>query len=361
MEVKTHSCQPDVATGKSKSEGNNESEGDFHNTGQIILLIRSYKEAPVSFGTILSVYIVLTVIGIFVNGAVSLVMLRGKRFKKNASNFFIFNITFTELAIRLVLFPLLLHSLLSTEGTEIFQCKILTLFSNTFSSVIFVSLLAIALDRYCNIIYPMKSLKKKRKLLHLVFLVWLYAVIITCPFVVSVKTISVSEIPEAKGMECENCTPRKLCDIPQNLMGQFSTVSYFIFAFLLPVTVIFLLYTKIAICLHKRSNNGMAHKVAARTKSKAVRMLILTVFGYMLSLGPAAVYAMVRSCGYLNGMSFGSILKASWAIKLVTLTSSLGNPVIYSYYNGDFRKEFVKSCFSRKNNNSTSFQSIELK
>ena len=70
MEVKTHSCQPDVATGKSKSEGNNESEGDFHNTGQIILLIRSYKEAPVSFGTILSVYIVLIVIGIFVNGAV---------------------------------------------------------------------------------------------------------------------------------------------------------------------------------------------------------------------------------------------------------------------------------------------------
>lgn len=165
MEVKTHSCQPDVATGKSKSEGNNESEGDFHNTGQIILLIRSYKEAPVSFGTILSVYIVLIVIGIFVNGAVSLVMLRGKRFKKNASNFFIFHITFTELAIRLVLFPLLLHSLLSTEGTEIFQCKILTLFSNTFSSVIFVSLLAIALDRYCNIIYPMKCLKKKRKLL----------------------------------------------------------------------------------------------------------------------------------------------------------------------------------------------------
>lgn len=94
MEVKTHSCQPDVATGKSKSEGNNESEGDFHNTGQIILLIRSYKEAPVSFGTILSVYIVLIVIGIFVNGAVSLVMLRGKRFKKNASNFFIFSYNF---------------------------------------------------------------------------------------------------------------------------------------------------------------------------------------------------------------------------------------------------------------------------
>ena len=219
MEVKTHSRQPDVAIEKFKSEGNNESGGDFDNIGQIILPICSYKEAPVSFATILSVYIVLIVIGIFVNGAVSLVMLRGKRFKNNASNFFIFHITLTELAIRLVLFLLSLHSLLSTEETKIFQCKILTLFSNTFSSAIFVSLLAIALDGHCNIIYPMKCLKKKRKRHHLVFLVWLDAIIITCPFVVSEETISVSEIPEANGMVCENCTARKLCDIPQNSIG----------------------------------------------------------------------------------------------------------------------------------------------
>ena len=159
-------------------------------------------------------------IGIFVNGAVSLVMLRGKRFKNNASNFFIFHITLTEIAIRLVLFLLSLYSLLSTEGTGIFQCKILTLFSNTFSSAIFVSLLAIALDGHCNIFYPMKWLKKKRKRHHLVFLVWLDAIIITCPFVVSEETISVSEIPEAKGMVCENCAARKLCDIiPQNSIG----------------------------------------------------------------------------------------------------------------------------------------------
>ena len=197
----------------------------------------------------------------------------------------------------------------------------------------------------------MKCLKKKRKRHHLVSLVWLYAVITTCPFVVCVETISVSEIPEAKGMDCESCTARKLCDIPQNSMSQFSTISYLILAFLLPVTVIFLLYTRIAIRLHKRSHSGMTHKIAARAKSKAVRMLILTVFGYMLSLGPVAVYAMVRSCGYLSGMSFGNILTASWALKLVTLTSSLGNPVIYSYYNGDFRKEIAKSCFSRNNYN----------
>ena len=66
MEVKTHSRQP--------------AGGDFDNTGQIILLIRCYNEAPVSFATILSVYIVLIVIGIFVNGA-SRKALQEKRLK----------------------------------------------------------------------------------------------------------------------------------------------------------------------------------------------------------------------------------------------------------------------------------------
>ena len=80
MEVKTHSRQPDVAIEKLKSEGNNESGGDFDNTGQIILLIHCYNEAPVSFATILSVYIVLIVIGIFVNGA-SRKALQEKRLK----------------------------------------------------------------------------------------------------------------------------------------------------------------------------------------------------------------------------------------------------------------------------------------
>ena len=55
----------------------------------ILVLFRLHKEAHASFPNILSIAMVLIALGIIVNGAICFVMLRGKRFKKNTSNFFI--------------------------------------------------------------------------------------------------------------------------------------------------------------------------------------------------------------------------------------------------------------------------------
>ena len=217
------------------------------------------------------------------------------------------------------------------------------------ASATFISLAAIAADRYQNIVYPMKALKSRRKTFHLFFFfVWLYATIVSIPGVVSVRSISISELPEAEGMDCKTCSDKRICDMPQNIIGQVSTTSYFVFAFLFPLTSIFVLYTRIVLVLHRRRNNGMMHKVAARSKSKAVRMLVLAVIGYALSLGPGALLAMLRSYGNLSNTSFYQKFAVSWMVEIVLLTSSLGNPIIYAYYNGDFRKELAK-LFCRNN------------
>ena len=331
--------------------------GNPDKTGVIVLLLRSHKETPISFATILSIATVLIVLGILVNGAICHVMLRGKRYRKNTSNFFILHLSVTELVVRLFIFLTVVYPYVITSEIESIQCKLLRFFSTIFASAIFVSLVAIAFDRYQNIVYPMKALKSKRKPLHLALLVWLYAATVSSTSTVGARSISIRDTPEAQGMDFNNsAADRMLCDIPQNVVGQFSTTSHFILVFLVPLVVIFVLYTKIAIFLHQRSNNGMMHKVAARSKSKAVRMLIVTVFGYVLSLGPAALFSMLRSYGILRSMSFRDMLTVSWVIELVTLTSSLGNPIIYSYYNGDFRKELVKSCC--RDNSSPSLSSL---
>ena len=188
------------------------------------------------------------------------------------------------------------------------------------------SLAAIAFDRYQNIIYPMNALKSNKNPVHLVFLVWLCAITISLPCVLSAKSISIKETPEAQGL---NFSDSKLCDISQNVMGQVSTTLYLILAFLVPVAAILALYMKIAIFLHRRSNSGIMHKVVARSKTKAVRMLIVAVLGYVLSLGPASLFSMFRSYGYLGSISFEDKLTLTWVVEFVTLTSSLGNPIIY--------------------------------
>jgi len=185
-----------------------------------------------------------------------------------------------------------------------YQCKATSFFTKTSASVMFVSLVAIAIDKHQDIVYPLKNSKSKRNPFFLVCFCWLFATIVSCPFIVSVDSISVLDISEARGMVCENCTDKKLCDIPQSLLGQSSTTLYFLLAFLVPLTAIFVLYARVAIFLYHRGNSGIMNPVALKSKSKAVRMLVITVFRYVLSLGPAA---MLKSYGTLNSKSFDAM------------------------------------------------------
>ena len=320
----------------------------FTNSGSTFLLIRSYEEVRNVFAIILSVNLVVIVSGMIVNAAICYVMLRGKRYKRNSSNFFITHLSVVELVYRVLVFPIIAYFTVPASEIKNIQCKVITFFAKTSASAIFVSLVAIAADRYQNIAHPLKTFKSERKPVLLVFLVWLYAAIVSGPSVFSVDSVPVLDIPEARGMACDDCADKRLCDIPQNLLGQCSTSLFVLLAFVVPLAIIFALYTKVAIALHHRGNNRMMHQIAVRSKSKAVRMLIITVFGYVLSLGPAAVLAMLRSYGAFNNSSFDVMLLVSWMVDLATYTSSLGNPLIYAYYNGDFRKEVVR-LFCKRN------------
>lgn len=135
------------------------------------------------------------------------------------------------------------------------------------------------------------------------------------------------------------------------MIGQLSVILYFLLAFALPVAAVGLLYSKIVVSLRRRRNNGIMHKVAARSKCKAVHMLMITVSGYVLSVGPVVVFAMLRSFGIFNNASFEVILIANELVGLATYTSSLGNPLIYGYYNKDFRRELSRLFCKRKDTN----------
>jgi len=86
----------------------------------------------------------------------------------------------------------------------------------------------------------------------------------------------------------------------------------------------------------------MMTKLEARSKTKSVRMPIVIVFAYVLSLGPAVILVMLRSYGVFNDTSFDVMLLVNWVVEFATYTSSLGNPLIYAYYNGAFRKELIR-------------------
>ena len=326
------------------------SESDNH-PRLVVTMIRYDRGERSAFSIFLSINVLLIVLGIIVNLAICFVMLRKNRYRRNTSNLFILHLSVTELVYRLLIFPVVIYIAFQTSAVSSVHCKLISFISVTCSSAILVSLVAIAMDRYQHIVHPLSSFKSKNKTFFRVSLVWLYASIISIPYAMSVESISNSKIPETQGTQCTNCTVRKLCDIPQNVIGQLSVILYFLLAFALPVAALGLLYSKIVVSLRRRRNNGMMHKVAARSKCKAVRMLIVTVSGYVLSICPAVVFAILRSFGILNNASLKVILLANELVGFATYTSSLGNPLIYGYYNKDFRRELSRLFCRRKDTN----------
>ena len=102
--------------------------------GKILLLIRSHKESRIAFQTILSIAIPLIVLGVVVNGAISFVMLRGKRYKKNTSNVFILYLSVTKVVFRFVVFPLVICFLFPRSELKHIHCKAIKFFCITFAS-----------------------------------------------------------------------------------------------------------------------------------------------------------------------------------------------------------------------------------
>ena len=79
-----------------------------------------------------------------------------------------------------------------------------------------------------------------------------------------------------------------------------------------------------------------------------MRMLVLVVLGYVFSLGPSVLLAILRSFGVLNNLSFDVMLLASWIAEFAAFTSSLGDPLIYADHSREFRKELVRLLSKRK-------------
>lgn len=86
MELRTRPL-PDILRPEGEFEEGNETVETHKENIAIVLLVRSYKEAPMSFATILTIASLFIMLGILVNGVVCYVMLRGKRYRKNTVKF----------------------------------------------------------------------------------------------------------------------------------------------------------------------------------------------------------------------------------------------------------------------------------
>nr|UQI50270.1 rhodopsin [Haliclona caerulea] len=347
---------------------------------------------------------ILLLLGLVINFLICFVMVRRGKVKKSLSNFFLFNLSLTELLLWMVLLPLMVIISMSQVKTNV-PCKILIFSICTCVAVIFGLLAAIAFDRYTNIVTPLKGIVMEERQYAALGVVWLTAILLSSPFLYSVemRVLSMdfsnravvegqfnSTPPSAKppaltlkwtyinrhhirhahkkhptvtnvtgnatqtesggnttGFNStfdDNTTcilPLRVCDIPAELKGQISCCVFFIFAFILPLILILVAYGKVVQRLWLRSRTSDAKGTAAKAKLRAMRMLILVVLTFLITDGPWVLVGLWYSFEPRDVMPLPKHFVALAIVATLFYASAVLTPTIHAFHSSTVQREIV--------------------
>lgn len=282
-------------------------------------------------------------VGLILDIFVIFVMVRSGQLRRNISSFLLFHLSVTHLLFHVVVPAVSIRGNTLERSTNA-MCKISAFIEHACPAAIFSTLVAIAWDRRKNILQPFKSLvvKTMKSYLILVAGIWTYAVISSASFVVSttVRSRNVCSIVNNTQQECEEY---KSCRTPTDWKIQLSVTFYFLVAFVIPLSYMTIAYTRIAVRLWKRSQNGMIHSTVAKHKTKSIRLLLVAVLGFVICWSPGILVNLLDKYGVLDGLSLQNRVKLTlFCHYIAPASSSLINTVVYAYFSPEFRKNCVK-------------------
>lgn len=284
-------------------------------------------------------YYILLSCGAVLNIIVVFVMLRSGKIRQNISSFLIFHLSLTHLLLHWTM-PILWSIQVSKGNSS--SCTALVLMDLACAAAIFNSLVAITWDRHRNVLQPFKSLGPKHLKTYflLVAVIWVYAFITIAPFINSIKTGSRVICRKESNDSKTTCKEYSFCHLPSDWKNRLSKTIYFLLAFVVPLMYMFVTYTKIAVCLWKRSKNGKIHGAVAKSKVKSTRLMVVAVVGFVLCWGPTFFVDLLNVYGVYSENNFELQI---WCF-LAQSSSSSVNPAIYAFFSPEFRKLFFKFC-----------------
>lgn len=289
-------------------------------------------------------------LGLASNLFVWFIMTRRKLIRKNISNFYIFHLAVAEVLYRIALIVLkIFNSIVESHLISDADCKAMTFWPRVTCAAVFVLLAGIAVDRKNHITNPLKNFGLVKHRSTRIVLIWFFSVAVSFPLIfganVSPKRNNTTEINSSHSVPTVF-----ICVLTRGTqISQLSFTIYFLFAFIVPLSIITTSYCKIFLHLRKRAAKQKMSPCYVRSKCKALRMLVLVVVGVLLSWGPIMFSGLARVYGTRSKVGDISVKQITVSI---SLTSSVIHPVLYSFGNANFRCEVerafrgCKTCLS---------------
>ncbi|KAJ7987140.1 hypothetical protein DPEC_G00335670 [Dallia pectoralis] len=285
------------------------------------------------------------------NSLVCLIVVRN-RHMRTVTNLFILNLAISDLLVGIFCIPTtLVDTIITGWPFSDAMCKLSGLIQGISVGASVFTLVAIAVDRFRCIVYPFKPKLTLLVAKATIGLIWALALGIMLPSAVMLMV----KAEEGQFMvSSDNQTyPLYSCyeTWPDPKMRTVYTTVLFTSLYLVPLAVIIIMYSCIRAKLYStavlssRGHQGVKSPISLR-KVRVVKMLIVVALLFMLSWLP--LWSLMLITDYattgddldlLTGYIFPF---AHW----LAFSNSSINPVIYGYFNENFKKSFRAACRS---------------
>ncbi|XP_040832016.1 neuropeptide FF receptor 1, partial [Ochotona curzoniae] len=301
-------------------------------------------------------YVLIFLLCMVGNALVCFTVLRN-RHMRTVTNMFILNLAVSDLLVGIFCMPTtLVDNLITGWPFDNATCKMSGLVQGMSVSASVFTLVAIAVERFRCIVHPFREKLTLRKALVTIGVIWALALLIMCP---SAVTLTVTREEHHFMVDARNRSyPLYSCweAWPEKGMRKVYTTVLFSHIYVAPLALIVVMYARIARKLCKAAGparDGQEAPAAeggraARRKARVVHMLVMVALFFTLSWLPLWALLLLIDYGQLTEpqLHLVSVYAFPFAHWLAFFNSS-ANPIIYGYFNENFRRGFQAAFRTR--------------
>lgn len=289
----------------------------------------SYELTSAEVAVLGLVFGVLWLVSILGNALVCLVIHRSRR-TQSTTNYFVVSMACADLLLSLGCAPFILLQVASGRWPlSAAACKAVRYLQHLCPGVQVYVLLAISVDRFYTIVYPLSFKVSREKAKKMILASWLFDAAFVSPCVFFYGSISA----DSSVGHCDFFLPDSWGSVAY-------AVVHLLFGFVLPVVLIVSFYQRVVRYIWRISADGHTVRrtmnIVPRTKVKTIKMFLMLNWVFFLTWTPFYV-AQLWHPSESNGPSRQGVLFFT-AIAWVSFSSTASKPTLYSVYNANFRR-----------------------
>ncbi|XP_070160729.1 SIFamide receptor [Polyergus mexicanus] len=301
---------------------------------------RFYRHSMAMSAVYCVAYVVVFVVGLIGNSFVIAVVYRSPRMR-TVTNFFIVNLAVADVLVIVFCLPATLMSNIFVPWIlGWFMCKAVAYIQGVSVAASVYSLVAVSLDRFLAIWWPLKCQITKRRARMMIVVIWFIALTMTSPWLLFFDLVSIYE-DEPETRLCVEKWPH-----PED-GTLFFLIGNLILCYVLPMILISLCYILIWIKVWRRhiptdTKDAQMERLQQKSKVKVVKMLVVVVILFVLSWLPLyVIFAVIKLGGdFIQGED--EILPIATPIaQWLGASNSCINPILYAFFNKKYRRGFI--------------------